>query len=67
GRLDGYWATSIKPWDIAAGVLLVTEAGGWISDVSRQPLDLDQPRVLAAATPELAESIAGVLQVPPTA
>jgi myo-inositol-1(or 4)-monophosphatase len=67
GRLDGYWATSIKPWDIAAGILLVTEAGGWISDVSRQPLDLDRPRVLAAATPELAESIAAVLQVPPAA
>lgn len=65
GRLDGYWAASIKPWDIAAGILLVTEAGGDVRDVSGQPLDLDQPRLLAAASSKLAEAMIGVLQVPP--
>jgi myo-inositol-1(or 4)-monophosphatase len=32
GRLDGYWERDIKPWDMAAGVILVREAGGYISD-----------------------------------
>ncbi len=65
GRLDGYWATSIKPWDIAAGLLLVSEAGGVYSDVSRLPLDLDRPRLLAASCDALANAIAAVLAVPP--
>ncbi len=65
GRLDGYWASSIKPWDIAAGILIVEEAGGVISDISRQPLDLERPRLLAAATDPLADAIAGVLNARP--
>jgi myo-inositol-1(or 4)-monophosphatase len=32
GRLDGYWERDIKPWDMAAGVLMVREAGGFVSD-----------------------------------
>ena len=32
GRLDGYWERDIKPWDMAAGFILVREAGGYISD-----------------------------------
>lgn len=32
GRFDGYWERSLKPWDVMAGVLLVQEAGGTISD-----------------------------------
>ena len=32
GRLDGYFEAGVKPWDIAAGVLLVREAGGRICD-----------------------------------
>jgi myo-inositol-1(or 4)-monophosphatase len=33
GRLDGYWEVSIYPWDIAAGVLFVEEAGGKVTDI----------------------------------
>lgn len=33
GRFDGYWELGIKPWDIAAGMLLVREAGGYATDV----------------------------------
>jgi len=33
GRLDGFYETGLKPWDIAAGTLLITEAGGMISDL----------------------------------
>ncbi len=32
GRFDGYWERNIKPWDVAAGVLMVTESGGKVSD-----------------------------------
>ncbi len=32
GRLDGFWEYNLKPWDMAAGILLVQEAGGIISD-----------------------------------
>src|ERR1022692_214771 len=32
GRLDGYWERDIKPWDIAAGLILLREAGGFVSD-----------------------------------
>ena len=32
GRLDGYWEHDIKPWDIAAGLILLREAGGFVSD-----------------------------------
>ena len=40
GRFDGYWELGIKPWDIAAGELLVREAGGYATDVGDgSPLD----------------------------
>ena len=32
GRLDGYWERDISPWDMAAGMLLVREAGGFVTD-----------------------------------
>jgi myo-inositol-1(or 4)-monophosphatase len=33
GRCDGYWERGIKPWDIAAGIVLVREAGGFVTDL----------------------------------
>lgn len=35
GRLDGYWEAKLKVWDVAAGLLIVEEAGGRVSDFSR--------------------------------
>ena len=32
GRLDVYWERNLSPWDMAAGILLVREAGGYVSD-----------------------------------
>jgi myo-inositol-1(or 4)-monophosphatase len=32
GRLDGYWERDLKPWDMAAGLILVREAGGFVTD-----------------------------------
>ena len=40
GRFDAYWELGIKPWDIAAGALIVEEAGGKLSDTNGEPLDL---------------------------
>ncbi len=37
GRLDGFWEINLKPWDTAAGVLLLEEAGGRISDFAGGP------------------------------
>ncbi|MDT8288025.1 MAG: inositol monophosphatase family protein, partial [Elusimicrobiales bacterium] len=51
GRLDGYWEFNLKPWDVAAGLLLVKEAGGEVSDFSgkgwKVPTDFG-PQTLAA-------------------
>jgi len=49
GRYDGYWERGLKPWDIAAGILLVREAGGLVQEL-RDPAanPLDTGRVIAA-------------------
>lgn len=47
GRLDGYWEKGLKPWDVAAGCVLVTESGGQISSYQLEPLDLESGRILA--------------------
>lgn len=47
GRFDGFWEDGLNPWDLAAGVLLIEEAGGKVSDFAGAPLDIYSPRVLA--------------------
>jgi myo-inositol-1(or 4)-monophosphatase len=49
GRLDGFWMTSLKPWDIAAGALLVKEAGGRIGDFAGGMQFLRTNEVIAAS------------------
>jgi myo-inositol-1(or 4)-monophosphatase len=61
GRLDGYWATSIFPWDIAAGVLLVQEAGGLISDLAGKPYEIQRPQIVVAGTPLLHSQLLATL------
>lgn len=46
GRLDGYWSTSLKPWDMAAGVLIAAEAGGRVTKIDGSTLDVETPDVL---------------------
>ncbi len=53
GRLDAYWATSVKIWDVAAGLLMVEEAGGTVSRLDGGPLDLNNPEFLASASQPL--------------
>lgn len=47
GRLDGFWETDLKPWDIAAGALLVTEAGGRMTDMAGEPFTSRAEHLLA--------------------
>ena len=47
GRFDGFWEEGLKPWDVAAGMLLIEEAGGTVSDYNNQPLDIFTPPILA--------------------
>ena len=47
GRLDGFWEFGLNPWDMAAGRLLVSEAGGRVSDMRGQPHQLTGPDLLA--------------------
>ncbi len=46
-RFDGFWEFGLQKWDTAAGVLLVEEAGGKVSDFSGQPYRLGGPTILA--------------------
>jgi myo-inositol-1(or 4)-monophosphatase len=48
GRLDGFWEERLQPWDMAAGVLLVEEAGGSVTDMDGGALDLFAGHVVAA-------------------
>jgi myo-inositol-1(or 4)-monophosphatase len=47
GRFDGYWELRLGPWDVAAGGLMVEEAGGRLTALTGTPLDLAAPTVLA--------------------
>jgi myo-inositol-1(or 4)-monophosphatase len=47
GRYDAYWELDLKAWDIAAGMLLVTEAGGFVTDYVGRAKVLDSGEVLA--------------------
>jgi len=47
GRLDGFWEMDLQPWDTAAGWLLVTEAGGMVSDFAGQEYSPFIPEILA--------------------
>jgi myo-inositol-1(or 4)-monophosphatase len=47
GRMDGFWETGLSSWDIAAGILLVREAGGFVSDMDGGQDMLDTGAVVA--------------------
>src|SRR5512143_1754609 len=48
GRLDGYWEWGINPWDVAAGVLMIAEAGGQVTMPDGLPLDLFARQIVAS-------------------
>jgi myo-inositol-1(or 4)-monophosphatase len=52
-RLDAFWASQINPWDVAAGILLVREAGGTVSGIDGRDFELWDPHFLASAGADL--------------
>ncbi len=48
GRVDGFWELDLKPWDTAAGMLLVTEAGGKVSDFAGKQYNPFIPEIVAS-------------------
>ena len=60
GWLDGYWEMNLNPWDVAAGKLLVEEAGGRTSGYEGAPLDVHGGRYVAS-NGELHDAMLGVL------
>ena len=51
GRFDGYWERGLNPWDIAAGILIVREAGGFVEAVDPEADIFDSGALIAAAEP----------------
>jgi myo-inositol-1(or 4)-monophosphatase len=48
GRFDGFWEASLSPWDMAAGVLLVREAGGLVTRYDGSEFRLEEKQILAS-------------------
>lgn len=57
GRIDGFWSTSLHPWDMAAGILLVREAGGRVTRLDGSPFRLIEPNLLASNGTALHEAL----------
>jgi myo-inositol-1(or 4)-monophosphatase len=62
GRFDAFWALSTKAWDVAAGVLLVEEAGGAVSNPEGAPFSLSEPHPVACANDRLLNAFCAMLK-----
>jgi myo-inositol-1(or 4)-monophosphatase len=62
GRMDGYFEQVLKPWDIAAGSLILREAGGDLKDYAGSPVQYANPTTLAAGTPNTLPHILETVQ-----
>ena len=62
GRFDAYWSRNVKIWDVAAGLLIVQEAGGIVTNRTGGPMQLEPPHFVAAATPALHHELVHVLR-----
>ncbi len=61
GRFDAYWASTTHAWDVAAGIVLIQEAGGCVTAWNGAPTrPLQDARLIAAATPELHQQMLDV-------
>ncbi|NMG44191.1 inositol monophosphatase [Aromatoleum toluvorans] len=66
GRLDGFWEMGLQPWDMAAGVLLIQEAGGLVSDLAGEAAFMETGNVVAG-TPKIFGQLLPILQAHRTA
>jgi myo-inositol-1(or 4)-monophosphatase len=64
GRMDGYWDMGVKSWDIAAGALMVEEAGGKVTTVTGDPDYMKPPYALLATTPALHAPVLEIISQP---
>lgn len=48
GRFDGFWEEGLKPWDVAAGVLIIEEAGGRVTNYRGEPFDIYSPPIVTS-------------------
>ncbi len=62
GRFDVFWSFSTKVWDMAAGTLIIREAGGTVTGPDGGPLVLDSGQFLAAANPQLHAELAEMVR-----
>jgi len=60
GRFDGFWESGLQPWDVAAGILVVREAGGMVSDLFGQDKIMETGTIIAA-NPSLHKALQDVL------
>lgn len=63
GRFDAFWEEGLRPWDVAAGVLLIEEAGGRVSHYDDSDFDIYTPPI-AASNGLLHEAMLNVLKMP---
>ena len=61
GRIDGFWEAGLNAWDVAAGVLLVRESGGLVTDFKGSDAVLDGGDIMSA-NPKLLRQIAGAIR-----
>ncbi len=61
GRVEAFWSTNLKPWDMAAGVLLVQEAGGRVTRTGGGTFAVDEPDLLASNGTPLHDKLVGLL------
>lgn len=63
GRTDGYWATALQKWDVAAGWLIATESGATLADFAGDKIDIERPHFCVAASPDLFEQVKPLLNI----
>jgi myo-inositol-1(or 4)-monophosphatase len=60
GRLDGFWEQGLSAWDIAAGIIMVREAGGFVSDFEDEPRMMETGSV-CAANPDIHKKMLAII------
>lgn len=61
GRIDAFWSTSLKPWDMAAGILITREAGGHVTSCTGNEFSVHHPDLLATNGTELHAELVNTL------